>query len=127
MIFGTFASDEKGDDDIGLSGNINLPVDVSGIVKIHIDGSDDTGVSNDDGLDEPYPKADKRKWKDGTKIFNISSTWYKNGKIEMLLKGFPEPLDLSELGLCKLHFDDEVDQLFMDFMKKIWQHSEKLS
>ena len=30
-----FASDEEeGDDDIGLSGNINLLVDVSGIVKI---------------------------------------------------------------------------------------------
>ena len=45
----------------------------------------------------------------------------------MLLKGFPaEPLDLSELELCKLHFDDEVDQLLIDFTKKIWQHSEKL-
>ena len=67
-----FASDEEeGGDDIGLSGNINLPVDVSGIVEIYLDiyGSDDTDMSNDNGLDEPYPKADKRKWKDGTKNF----------------------------------------------------------
>ena len=63
MIFRTFASDEKGDDDIGLSVNINLPVDASGIVKIHTDGSDDTGVSNDDGLDEPYPKAERENGK----------------------------------------------------------------
>ena len=107
-----------GDDDIDLSANINLPVDVSGTVKIHTDGSDDTSVSNDDGLDEPYPKPDKRKWKDGTKIFDISSTRYKNGKIETLLKGFPQLFDLSELELCKLHFYDEVDQLFIDFTKK---------
>ena len=66
----SFASDEEeGNDDIGLSGNINLPVDLSGIVKIHTDGSDDTDVTNDDGLDELYPKIDKRKWKDGNKNF----------------------------------------------------------
>ena len=57
-----FASDdEEGDDDIGLSGNINLAVDVSGIVKIYTDGSDNTNGSNDYGLHEPYPKAEKRK------------------------------------------------------------------
>ena len=63
------ADEEKVGDGIGLSGNINLPVDVSGIIKIYIDidDSDDTDMSNDDGLDQPYPKADKRKWKDGTK------------------------------------------------------------
>ena len=71
-----FASDkEECDDDIGLSGNINLPVDVSGIVKIHSDGSDDTDVSNNNDLDEPYLKANKRKWKGGTKIFDINFTW----------------------------------------------------
>ena len=26
-------------------------------------------MSNEDGLDEPYSKADKRKWKDKTKTF----------------------------------------------------------
>ena len=58
-----FASDEEeGDDDIGLSGNISLQVDVSGIVKSHTDGSDDTDASNNDGLDKPYPKADERRW-----------------------------------------------------------------
>ena len=33
-----FASDEEeGDDDIGLTGNINLPLDVSGTIEIHND------------------------------------------------------------------------------------------
>ena len=62
-----FASDEEeGDDDIDFSGNINLPVDVCGIVKIHTDSFDEADGSNDNGLDELYRKIDKRKWKDGT-------------------------------------------------------------
>ena len=39
------------------------------------DGSDDTDINNDDGLDEPYLKAEKRKWNDRTKIFDINCTW----------------------------------------------------
>ena len=39
-------------------------------------------------------------------------------KLKMLLKGFLQFLDLSESVLCTLHFDDEVDQLFISFTKK---------
>ena len=42
----------------------------------------------------------------------------KMAKLIILLKGFPQLLDLSELELCKLHFDDEIDQLFIDFRNK---------
>ena len=42
----------------------------------------------------------------------------KMEKLKMLLKGFPQLLDLSELESCKWHFDDEVDQLFIGFKKK---------
>ena len=35
-------------------------------------------------------------------------------KLKMLLKGFPQLLDLSELEL----FDDEIDLPFIDFTKK---------
>ena len=42
----------------------------------------------------------------------------KMAKLKMLLKGFPQLLDLNEFELCKLHFNDEVDQLFIDFTKK---------
>ena len=117
-----FTSDEEeGADDIGLSGNINLPINVSGIAEVYvdIDGSDDIDMSNDNGLDEPYPNADQRRWKDGTKIFLISiPLGTKMAKLRMLLKGFLQLLDLSESELCKLHFDDEVDQLCISFTKK---------
>ena len=56
-----FALNEEEEDDIGLSGNINLlEYQLSGIVKSYTDGYDDTDGKNDNGLDEPYPK-DKRK------------------------------------------------------------------
>ena len=42
----------------------------------------------------------------------------KMAKLKMLLKGFPQLLDLSEMELYKLHFDDEGDQLFIDFTIK---------
>ena len=83
-----FALNEEEEDDIGLSGNINLLVDVSGIVKSYTDGYDDTDGKNDDGLDEPYPK-DRRKWRNGTKIFDVNSNWYKNGKTENVVEGLP--------------------------------------
>ena len=35
----------------------------------------------------------------------------------MLLNGFLQLLDLSESELFKLHFHDEVDQLFISFTK----------
>ena len=39
-------------------------------------------------------------------------------KLKMLLNGFLQLLDLSESVLCKLHFNDEVDQLFISLAKK---------
>ena len=39
-------------------------------------------------------------------------------KLKVLLKGFLQLFDLSKLELCTLHFDDKVDQLFINFTKK---------
>ena len=39
-------------------------------------------------------------------------------KLKMLLNGFLQLLDLSESVRCKLHFNDEVDQLFISLAKK---------
>ena len=56
------------------------------------------------------------RWKQKFLISIPLST--KMAKLRMLLKGFLQLLDLSELEQCKLHFNDEVDQLFIGFTKK---------
>ena len=97
-----FASDEEeGDDDIGLSGNISLQVDVSGIVKSHTDGSDDTDASNNDGLDKHIRKQMRENGKTEPTYLISIPIGTKMEKLKMLLKGFPQLLDLSELESCK--------------------------
>lgn len=84
----SLASDEEEvDDDVGLSGNINLPVDVSGIVNIHTDDHIRRQIRENGKMEPKYLTSIPL----GTKM----------AKLKMLLKGFPQLLDLSELESCK--------------------------
>ena len=66
-----FASDEEDeDDDRALAGNLNLPADVSGAVEIHHKYND-----GNKEVDKELPEGNKRKWKEGTKVFK--NDWYK--------------------------------------------------
>ena len=107
-----FVSDEEdGDNDIGLAGNLNLPADVSGAVETH--------HRYDDGnneVDNELPKENKTKWKEGTKVFK--NDWYKATERFNVVAEFPHLVDLNELELCKLFFDTEVEQLFLDCTNK---------
>ena len=110
-----YASDEEeGDDDVGLAGNINLPGDVSGAIEVH--NYDDSFDDSDNDETEPQPKGNRRKWKNSANVFDMS--WYQNEKLGNVVEEFPHLVDLSELELYKLYFDDEVEQLFMDFTKE---------
>ena len=92
--------EEEVDDDVGLSGNINLPVDVSGIVNIHTDDHIRRQIRENGKMEPKYLTSIPL----GTKM----------AKLKMLLKGFPQLLDLSELEL----FDDEIYLPFIDFTRK---------
>ena len=107
-----FTSDEEdGDDDIGLAGNLNLPADVSGAVEIHHRYND-----GNNEVDKECPKGNKKKWKEGTKVFK--NDWYKaTGQFNMV-EEFPYLVDLHELEFYKLFFDREVEQLFLDCTNK---------
>ena len=88
----SFASDdEESDDDVGLSGNIHLPVDVSGIVEIHTDGSALTTLIwiMTMVLMNHIGRQIRKNRKIEPKIFDINSTWYKNGKTENVVEGLP--------------------------------------
>ena len=111
-----FASDEEeGDDDIGLAGNINLPTDVSGTVELQTKDSN-VDSDSDDNNEQPQAKGNKRNWRDGTRVFDVN--WYQNDEICNVVEDFPQLVDNSELELYKLFFDDEAEQLFLDFSKK---------
>ena len=84
-----FASDEEeSGDDIGLSGNIHLPVDVSGIFEIHTDGSALTTliwVMTMVSMNH-IRRQIRENGKIEPEIFDINSAWYKNGKTENVVE-----------------------------------------
>ena len=107
-----YASDEEdGDDDIGLTGNINLPADTSGAIEIHHRFTDET-----DEASEEFPKGNKRKWIEGTDKFE--QEWYEPTERTNIEETFPLLVDLSELDLYKMFFDREVEQLIIDCTNK---------
>ena len=94
----TYASDEEeGDDNIGLAGNISLPFDLTGAVKIHMDNEEsDEDESSNDGNGQPKRKRNERKWRNGVQLFGVNC--YKSSDISYSTK----------LQLYKLFFDEEV-------------------
>ena len=108
-----YASDEAEGDDIGLAGNINLPSDVTGAVKIHRDDEkNDNDESSDDGNGQSKRKMNKRIWRNDVRIFDVS--WYKDNDINYVIEDFGGLIDNTELNLHKIFFDEEVEQLFID-------------
>ena len=102
-----FASDEEdGDNDIGLAGNLILPADVSCAVEIHHRYND-----GNNEIDKELPKGNKRKWKEGTKVFK--NDWYKATERFNVVEEFPHLVDINEIELYKLFFDREVEQYFL--------------
>ena len=63
-------TEEDADDDIRLAGNLYLPADASGAVEIHHRYND-----GNNEVDKELPKRNKRKWKEGIKVFK--NDWYK--------------------------------------------------
>ena len=99
-------AEEDGDDDIGLAGNLNLPADASGVVEIHHRYND-----GNNKVDKELPKRNKRKWKEGIKVFK--NDWYKANERFNVVEGFLHLVDLNELELYKLFFDRKLNNYFL--------------
>ena len=111
-----YASDRKlGDEPIGLTGNLDLPADVTG--ELHQHDSDSEG---EEQVQEKR-NANKRKWRDGTRAFK--DDWIDEKEFCNPIEDFPQHLYISELELYKLYFDKEVEQLFLDCTKKCAAHN----
>ena len=109
-----YASDEEvGDDNIGLAGNLDLPADVTGGLEIHRYDADD---DKDDEDVELNPKENKRNWREGDRVFE--DDWIGEKRYSNVIEDFPQLLDMSELELYKLFFDDEIEQLFVECSKR---------
>ena len=88
-----YAYDEEvTDDGIGLVGNIDLPVNFTGEVKLHHDSQKE----DEQKKVQENKKDNKRKWKDGTRA--LEDDWIgKESRNPM--ENFPQILNISKTEL----------------------------